>query len=1820
MVHSRSWVQSCKRRLVRLTLPLYVSSLVLSGVSPGIPAAIAAGEMCNGLAATIVGTSGNNVLNGTAGNDVIVGLGGHDTINGLGGNDTICGGMDGMVSDGNDTITTVGGNDWINAGDGNNTVVAGAGTNTVTSGGGNDAITTGNDDDTINAGDGANNIAAGAGTNTVISGGGSDTITTGNGDDTINAGNGANDINAGAGTNSVTTGSGNDDITTGNGNDTINAGDGTNDINAGAGNNVVNTGNGNDDVITGNGNDVITLGNGTNGSTGNRIQSGGGDDSIVGGTGNDHYDGGSGTDFCDPVGTGINNTTINCETVGSNADLSVVKVAPESGVSGDTLTYTITVDNAGPQDATNVALTDVLPAGTTFVSFTAPGGWSTTTPPVGGTGTVSATKPTVAVADPADVFTLVVMTTTCPATVENTATIDSDTEDTNTSNDSSTDTTDVTCPGPVCEPDDATLVGYWKLDEASGTVSADSSGNANDGTHLNGPTISSDTAPTTFTNPNSLLFDGSNDAVQVDDAATLDLGAHTVSAWVKPTVSNAGANDVIVAKGGTGFGNYNYLLYFSTANNNTVTAYSSGLTPPVLDGAPILANVWSHVAMTYDGTTRTVYVNGLPVATDTPTGTPTMGGGLLEIAASDNGLFNFPGNVDDVRVYNAALGAQEILDLAGGACEGEPAVCGDGDVEGSEECDDGNLVDNDACSNSCEENDACVPTDATLAGYWKFDEAAASLTAADSTTFDNAGGHLNGVTTGVTGAPALTFSNPAAASFDGTDDYTLVPVTTGLPTGNDPRTLMTWLNMDTLGYQSTLISLGNGATGDQRFIFMVGNEPISGPTYVFTDGLNGANNIVISGSDVPATGGWHHIAFSYDGVGNWAYYLDGVLKQSGVFPVAINTVTNAVEIGSRHDSATGYFDGALDDVRIYGSVLSAEDIADIAGGACEPGDTPPVTQCNDGVDNDDPEDTLVDELDPGCENAEDNDETNSPPIDLPECSDGVDNGDAEDSLVDMADPGCSNPEDDDETNGPICDGSDEFVYSVSHTCTDSPGSQLCAPPYDAIDPTVDYDAAYYFSFDVADGHCSSIRVHIYADGVPQGTSDWLGTAGAPPQVYGPIFIGNYDANHAVDIDIVAEGMVGGCNSGSLSSWGGTATVTTEEICSEPQPTMDFGDAPDTSGNMTLLPGGARHTVVDGWTLGETIDAEADGQPSAEADGDGSDEDGVTFTDPLVLDTTVEASVTVHRPSCAIEEEDCDGYLEGWIDFDQDGVWENGVEHVFDEEELTDGAHTLTFTVPDNAALGATYARFRWSDVGGEIDLGLTPSGPADEGEVEDYKVMIVEDEGGGDEDGQCVQDDLFAHWKLDEGTGTTAIDSTGNGHTGTHANGPTYGPGTSVIIPNPSALNFDGSDDVVNVPATGFDFGNQNFTLAGWIKTTVGNRSILGHFDNQGSGYRGYGMYVYDGNQLNAFGYGDMGVNDTAKPAVILDNNWHHVAAVYTRSGNDLTITFYVDGSFIGDSTATVGNIAIATPFLLGKYTFQPNFEGGLDDVRVYDRALSSGEIGQLAINCGITGGDEGGGPSINSFQGDDGTGGPIGGGHGNYIGHRLNELTFITNSAFNNTILQQNGGNTPPPAFGGSQNIFTGIAFPGFGGSPDGTDGEMTEMQTQVICRIQAAMDHNDDFNAAISWLAEKLSPVFGLSADVIAEALRNDDLCAEHRSLKLGAHVLAGKGFLKPFLVKDGRPYMPGYVTFNACMGDDVTLQDIRGNTETNEGRRTRRGIIGETPLGCSDYVAKRDKDGTIIGRLPGRSFEIFEFNPKTGVIVPPDGYEVMEVPSQL
>ncbi|THB77364.1 MAG: hypothetical protein D3926_15645 [Desulfobacteraceae bacterium] len=162
------------------------------------------------------------------------------------------------------------------------------------------------------------------------------------------------------------------------------------------------------------------------------------------------------------------------------------------------------------------------------------------------------------------------------------------------------------------------------------------------------------------------------------------------------------------------------------------------------------------------------------------------------------------------------------------------------------------------------------------------------------------------------------------------------------------------------------------------------------------------------------------------------------------------------------------------------------------------------------------------------------------------------------------------------------------------------------------------------------------------------------------------------------------------------------------------PTLDYGDAPATGYPSLFTQDGARHRVVPGFFLGTDADAELDGFPSTGADGDDlngtSDEDGVVFTQNLVVGAQAEVVVTASAP----------GKLNVWIDMNQDSDWLDPGENVINGADLFAGSQTLGFLVPSDAVPGTTFVRFRFSSTGSTL-----PTGIALDGEVEDHPVTVV---------------------------------------------------------------------------------------------------------------------------------------------------------------------------------------------------------------------------------------------------------------------------------------------------------------------------------------------------------------------------------------------------------------------------------------------------------------------------------------------------------------
>jgi len=196
-------------------------------------------------------------------------------------------------------------------------------------------------------------------------------------------------------------------------------------------------------------------------------------------------------------------------------------------------------------------------------------------------------------------------------------------------------------------------VGAWSFDEGSGITVSDQSGSNNTGTITNATWAGAGNGKF----GNALSFNGTNAFVSVPDSASLDVTTGmTLEAWVKPTTVT---NFRTIAVKETS-GNLVYGLYAGSDTNKPQSQVTVG-TPRLVDApSAIPTGSWSHVAMTYDGTTERLYVNGTQVASGAFSGTISTSNSPFKIGG--NAIWGewFNGLIDEVRLYNRALSAAEI--------------------------------------------------------------------------------------------------------------------------------------------------------------------------------------------------------------------------------------------------------------------------------------------------------------------------------------------------------------------------------------------------------------------------------------------------------------------------------------------------------------------------------------------------------------------------------------------------------------------------------------------------------------------------------------------------------------------------------------------------------------------------------------------------------------------------------------------------------------------------------------------------------------------------------------------------------------------------------------------------------------------------------------------------------------------------------------------------------------------------------------------------------------------------------------------------------
>ena len=210
-----------------------------------------------------------------------------------------------------------------------------------------------------------------------------------------------------------------------------------------------------------------------------------------------------------------------------------------------------------------------------------------------------------------------------------------------------------------------------------------------------------------------------------------------------------------------------------------------------------------------------------------------------------------------------------------------------------------------------------------------------------------------------------------------------------------------------------------------------------------------------------------------------------------------------------------------------------------------------------------------------------------------------------------------------------------------------------------------------------------------------------------------------------------------------------------------------------------------------------------------------------------------------------------------------------------------------------------------------------------------------------------ITDGLVAHYAFDGNTD----DSSAVGNDGQGFGSPNYVAG--VVS---SAIHFDGVDDSVIIPAnSNLSFGTNDFSVGFWFRMSAvsGSPAPVLSVDERCCNEWGYGLNAsleqFNSPPLGAVSFTvfaeGSGATKTQSIASILDDEWHMV--VGTRSGS--TVSVYLDGSFLSQANGALIDVGESNSIYLGRRFTGGNFHhGSLDELSIYDRALSPTEVSTL--------------------------------------------------------------------------------------------------------------------------------------------------------------------------------------------------------------------------------------------------------------------------------
>lgn len=434
-------------------------------------------------------------------------------------------------------------------------------------------------------------------------------------------------------------------------------------------------------------------------------------------------------------------------------------------------------------------------------------------------------------------------------------------------------------------------VGYWKLDENTGTTANDSSGNSANGT-LNGAVYA-----------NGKYGSGVNFSADSDDITlttnNMSSATGTIEFWYKARADYANADTqamLIGRSNGTGNGDF----YINKDSLN----FSWGITATTDDWLDIpqatiddywVAGVWNHYTATYDiaADDALFYVNGRLIGSDLAMNWGTWTPPATWYIGSHDTNQDADGTIDDVKIYNyVRTPAQIAYDYN----RGGPVA------------------------------------------WWQLDECTGT------TAYDNSGSNLNGTLTpgGApnTAAGTCTSGNAAdmwadgatgkfnaSVGLDGTDDYVTVtdPGTASALDMSDDFTVSAWVNWTALpSGESFIVTKGDATLNNYYLDYCVTSCTVNGTLLVSY--YNGSTATESRFAITPTLGVWYHVVGVMDDTANTLkLYLDGKLVNTNASATIdpSTTVNNGdLRIGRERNAFGFYFNGKIDDVRVFAYPLS----------------------------------------------------------------------------------------------------------------------------------------------------------------------------------------------------------------------------------------------------------------------------------------------------------------------------------------------------------------------------------------------------------------------------------------------------------------------------------------------------------------------------------------------------------------------------------------------------------------------------------------------------------------------------------------------------------------------------------------------------------------------------------------------------------------------------------------------------------------------------------------------------------------------------------